>query len=323
MMMKRGSKFLIVTLSTLAMAGTAAAQAEGEEGATTDDATATDGTTDGTATDGTTDGTATDGTATDGTTDGTTDGGDMGGDMAAEGAPSMILAKGKFAIVLPIDVNLSKDFAGKPISITPDIWYGVMPKLQVGLAHSGMALTGFWAGGLGGGLCVTGEDNGCAKVYNGPVGLAANYGLLDDGKLALAADVAVIARALDPDFLLGAKVGVKGRYMAGKIGIGFNPNVYIGFTERDAGNKEVLNVPVDLGFMVNPKIMVGLQTGITGPLDGFGDAWSLPVSVGGVFTATPNINVGASFNLLRVASGVDGNEAFDNRSLTVFAEYHN
>jgi hypothetical protein len=325
MMMKRGSKFLIVTLSTLAMAGTAAAQAEGEEGATTDDATATDGTTDGTATDGTTDGTATDGTATDGTTDGTTDGGDMGGDMAAEGGHSLVLAKGKFSIGASIQVNLSKDLAGKPISIQPDIVYGVMPKLDVGVYHSSYGITGFW-GSVGGGICF-GEDDAAPlcgdKVFNGPTALLANYELLNDGKLMLAANAGLVARSFD-EFALGAKVGVRGAYHAGKIMIGFAPNVGIGITKRDGiGGKELLSVPVDVSFMVNPKIGVGVQTGIQAPFDEFGDNWNLPVSLGAMFMATPNITAGASFNLFSVASGRDGNEAFDNRGLTVFAAYHN
>jgi hypothetical protein len=317
--MKRGSKFLIVALSTFAMAGTAVAQGDGGD---TGDGTG-DATGDGTGDAGTGDaGTGDAGTGDAGTGDAGGDmGGDAGGDMGAdmgvegEGGMPLVLPKGKFAISAGIDINLSKDAVGKPISITPDVFYGVIPKLEVGVAHSGYALSGFWGGGLGGGICI---GDGCFpdKVYDGKLGVLARY-LLVDGKLAAAADVGVLIGSFDP-FLLGAKIGVRGRYTAGKIMIGFAPNVKIGITERDAGNKEVLSVPVDLMFAATPKIMAGLQTGIAGPFSGFGDAYVIPISVGGLFMATPNITAGLAFNIY----SVNRTDA-DARGITVFFGYHN
>jgi hypothetical protein len=253
---------------------------------------------------------------------------DPAADPAMGGKPSMLLPKGKIGIHASIQLNLSKDLVAHPIAIQPDVWYGVMDKLEVGVVHSSYGLSGFW-GSIGGGVCLAGEkDLGAGltidmcggKAYNGPIGVLGHF-LLMEGSIDLAADAGVVINRLDP-FALGLKVGVRGRWMSGKLAVGFAPNIGIGLTERDTGNKEFLNIPVDVGFMATDKLNVGVQTGIAGPLDGFGDAWVLPVSVGGMFMVNDALGVGASFNLFRVAGGAEG-EAFDARGLTVFAMWHN
>ena len=278
-----------------------------------------------------------------GTEEGTTEGGEggEGGDMATtsetsppaaeEGgatgeAPPMILPKGKLKVDFSVNVNLSKDLVGKPINITPDVWYGVAPKLEVGLAHSSYGLTGFWGlDSTGGGLCVTGEDNGCAKFYDGPVGVLAHYALVE-GDLTVAADGGVVIGSLDP-FELSLKAGVRGVKAMDKLMIGFAPFIALGLTERDAGNKEYIGVPVDVNYIVNEKIGAGVQVGIFGPLDGFGDAFIVPLSLAGMYQVNESITAGASFTLHRVTGGtpdgVDGPGAADFRGLSVFASWHN
>jgi hypothetical protein len=93
------------------------------------------------------------------------DSGDGGGDAAMDGEggghPGMMLPKGAIAIHAVVEVNMSADLVAKPFSIAPDVWYGVSPKLQVGLVHSRMGQTGFLGGagllGAGAGLCLAGE----------------------------------------------------------------------------------------------------------------------------------------------------------------------
>jgi hypothetical protein len=243
----------------------------------------------------------------------------------------MILPKGKIAVMVGVGIGLSKEAApgvggaAKPIDITPDIWYGVMPKLEVGVAHSGYALDGFWGdstpgGFVGTGVCVTGEEGGCAKVYNGPIGLLAHYALVESADMGIAADAGVVT-SIDP-MELSIKLGIRGSKRMGKMSIDFAPGMYLGVTERDNGNKEALFVPVSLGYMVSPKLNAGLQTGIEGPLDGFGDSYMIPVSIGALFMMNANMTVGGAFTLHRVA-GFDGPGAADLRSLTLVAMWHN
>src|ERR1044071_2827536 len=60
-----------------------------------------------------------------------------------------------------LDINLSTDLAGKPISLAPDLYYSVTDKLQLGLLHEGPM---GWQARPGLGLCFTGESNGCPKI---------------------------------------------------------------------------------------------------------------------------------------------------------------
>lgn len=259
--------------------------------------------------------------------DGTVEGSDA---AAMEGgAPPLITPKGKISVHVGLALGLSKDNAGKPISITPDVFYGVAPKLEVGVAHSGYALDGFWGdsallGIVGTGVCVSGDDMGagCAKVYNGPVGLLARYSLME-GSIDLAADGGIVVRSLDPDMLLGVKVGVRGRKMINdKMAIGFAPSVTVGLNSRD-GNGDFIAIPVDIHYAVSPKLMAGLQTGVEGDLDGFGDNYALPIGVGGVFMLNDKMAVGGAFILHRVVGGLEGPGAADLRSLAVFFGWHN
>jgi len=245
-----------------------------------------------------------------------------GGEAMAEGAaggkPPFILPKGKLAVHVALGVNMSKSLTAKPIALAPDVWYGVMPKLEVGLVHSNYGLTGFWGQGFGGGICIGGAERGCAKLYNGPIGILAHFSLME-GTLDLAADGGLIIDALDPN-AISLKVGVRGRWMSGKIMVMFSPMVDAGLTKRDAGNKEVIWVPVTVGFAVSPKLHAGVQTGIAGPLDGFGDAYIVPVGVGAMFMVNDKLGVGGSFNFINLAG--KGSSA-DFRDLTIFATWHN
>ena len=302
-MMSRMIRYTMISVLGLALAGGSAfAQETPEEGGGTEE-----GATEGGATEG-------GGEATPAETGGETtpaEGGAMGG------KPPMILPKGKLAVHVALGVNMSKSAVGKPISLSPDVWYGLMPKLEVGVVHSNMGLSGFWFN-TGGSLCLGGTDRGCAKLYNGPIGILAHY-LLMEGGIDLAADGGLVIKTLDPS-QLGLKVGVRGRWMSGKIGVFFSPNIYIGLTKRDGGNKEQLSIPVMVGYMVSDKLHAGVQTGIAGPLDGFGDAYMIPVGVGAMFMVNPNLGVAGSFNFINLAG--KGSTA-DFRDLTISAMWHN
>jgi hypothetical protein len=248
-------------------------------------------------------------------------GGDTGGgDMAMEGAapPATGVAKGKIAIWVDVGLNLSADAVAKPFAIAPDVWYGVSDKLAVGLAHSGYAANGF-LGAPNAGLCLAGEDNGCISVYNNLAGLAKFAVMAEAGKpLSVVVNGGVVIPNIKDTLLAGLKVGADVGYMTGKIHIGVSPNIYIGVTERDF-NKEALNIPVMVGYGVNEKLKAGVQTGIAGPLDGFGDAFRVPLSLAAMYNVGPKINAGGAFTLFNIAGK---NSSADFRSLNIFVNYN-
>src|SRR5262245_40267398 len=71
-----------------------------------------------------------------------------------------------------LDINLSANLAGKPISLAPDLYYSATDRLQFGLLHEGPM---GWQAKPGVGLCLTGTDNGCPKLYDN-VGFDVMYG---------------------------------------------------------------------------------------------------------------------------------------------------
>lgn len=303
-MMSRMIRYTMISVFGLALAGNGAfAQETPEEGGTEE------GATEGAPAEGGGEATPAEGGGEEG---GMAEGGDAGG------KPPMILAKGKLAVHVAVGINLSKEAVAKPIVIAPDLWYGVMPKLEVGLVHSNMGLTGWWSNGGRGSLCLGGTERGCGKLYNGPVGVLAHYSVME-GNIDLAADGGVVIAALDPEMLLGLKVGVMGRWMSGKIGVFFAPNIYIGLTKRDF-NKEAISVPVTVGYMVSPKLHAGVQVGIAGPLSHFGDLYAIPLGVGAMFMVNPNLGVAGSFNFFNLAGK---NSSADGRDLTLSVMWHN
>lgn len=244
----------------------------------------------------------------------------------------LTLMKGKIVIGgETLTINMSADAVGKPIAIAPSIWYGVSDKLTVGITHDGG--TTMWTprpgialqaisilgvsvlAGKAGGICVTGEENGCGKVYDN-VSVDGLFSI-KQGKFNLAAHPALDLGSFDP-LLLSLRVGVLGTYSASdKITVAFDPRIKIGLTERDF-NKESLDVPVWLWYHLNEKMGVALNTGIAGPLDGFGDAFTVPVGFNFSYKANEKLNVGADFSFINLLG--KGGEA-DFRALGLRAQY--
>lgn len=228
--------------------------------------------------------------------------------------------KGMFMVTGAVSVGLTTDLVGQPITIAPNLLYGVSDKLQVGLVHPR-------------GICLNGEieavgtviDDLCnGELYNDP-GLDVSFAFMT-GSLNLGGHLTAQVRAFDP-FLFGIKVGVIGKFRAGKLSVLFDPGVYVGITERDgvmmapSPNPDVLSVPVQVGFQANSKLFAFLATGIDGGLSGFGDSFVIPLGVGAFYTVASKLNVGASFTFPGIA-GSDLASA-DARTLALLAQWHN
>ncbi len=230
----------------------------------------------------------------------------------AVGDRPLTRAKGMIEIEVDVFVNMSKDGVAKPIAIAPDIWYGVSDTLTVGLTHN-----------LG--LCLTGTDSGCGKVYN-DVGFAGALSVMRDAKMELAVAGGLDLAVIDP-LTLRLNIGADFKYQAGKITIWSYPRIGIGLNKREGalmipGNTETLSLPVVLGFQATPELNVRLRTGIGGlgigpeagaPLDGFGDGFVIPLGIGALYAVSNKLDVGAEFFFPGIA-GSDLATA-DNRAL--------
>lgn len=246
------------------------------------------------------------------------------GATSAKESQRMTLPKDKIYIQAYLDFNLSTDLVAKPVSLAPDVWYGLMDDLSVGLVHSGSGAAGFF-GAAGNGLCFTGSENGCGSFYNN-VGLNARYHLFDgvSQPVVLAADGGIFFRDFDP-FTLSLKLGAVGKVGAGPVDVLFGLNLFIGITERDGvdgvgGNSEVLSLPVSAIYPVMPELGVGLQTGLVLPFEGAGDAFLIPLALAARYVVTPQIAVEGAFTFPGIAGG-DAAPGFDGRVISVGVGY--
>jgi hypothetical protein len=237
---------------------------------------------------------------------------------SAAGTDQLTLPKGRLLLNAFFEANLGDGKVFNPISISPDIWYGATDKLTIGLVHSGVGGNGF-IGSVGDSLCLSSKADGCADVYHN-VGLDVRYGLKAAAPLSYAVDAGLYASALDPDIVLAVKLGFSGRWRKDKLAVEFQPNVFIGVTQRDSNNEEFLNVPVTALYSINPKLALALQAGVIIPFKDTGDTFAVPVSIGAQYFVNESLGFNLAFSLPRLVAGT-APDTFDARTLTVGATY--
>ncbi len=201
----------------------------------------------------------------------------------------IVLASGMLEIAgETVRVNLSENAVADPISLAPSVYYGVNKKLSVGVTHNR-------------GICVSGDA--CDKAYN-ELALLALYSVMGRGNFHLAGVGGLAIPSLSDPTAVGMNAGVSAKIMAGKVALVVTPVLYVGFTERDALEDNVV-IPVSLQFQAHHQTAVTLDSGIAGSLSGFGDAYAVPVGLSALFSANGKLDFGASFRFTNLA-GTDG-----------------
>lgn len=187
-------------------------------------------------------------------------------------------------------LNLSDGAVGDPISLAPDLYYGLDQRITLGYFHDT-------------GICISGD--GCSGAYD-DFGVEALYSLIYDGTVVMAARAGVTFDPLDP-FTGGVHVGLPVRVGAGDLAVLLDPRLYVGVFNRDL-REELLDVPVQLQYQLTDQNALLLSSGLRGPLSGFGDAVEVPVGVGALFTIARRVDVGGELvfpNLAGRGGGVD------------------
>jgi opacity protein-like surface antigen len=248
-------------------------------------------------------------------------------ELAAEGGErKMTMPAGRALVQAFAEISLSQDAALEPLSIAPDVWYGVSDVLTVGLVHSARGATGFF-GDAGNGLCLTGDEGGCGKIYNS-VGIDARYHFYREGDITAAAEGGLFARSIDP-FQLALKVGATGRWQRGLLALEAAPSLFGGLTEREvenemgvlvSTNKEALLLPVTAIYTLTPQLGLAAQAGFTVPFEDLGDLWTFGMSVGAQYMVNQQIFADLAFSLPLLLGGPDGTGA-DERTLTLGVGY--
>jgi len=247
---------------------------------------------------------------------------------------SIVLPNGTLEIrQAGLNINMSKDLAGKPIMLTiPNISFGIAENVEIGIYVPGSAALFALGGptpagapwGNVQGLCLTGKENCNAGKRFNSIGVEGLYKFLA-GDFQLAGHGALNFATLSDPMYAQLGVGVLGKYQTGIFALVFDPALYIGLTKRTEGtrdtNKESLSIPVSLQLQAAPNVGVFLNTGIFGPTSHFGDFYTVPVGIGGLFNLNPMLDLGATFtfnNLLGKKTPFLDESRADFRTLFVF-----
>jgi hypothetical protein len=200
--------------------------------------------------------------------------------------PSMFELRGD-----TLRLELSKDSVGDPISLAPDLYYGLTDRITLGYVHDV-------------GICISGD--GCATTY-ADFGVEALFSLIYEGPLVMAGRIGMTFGPLDP-FTGGIHAGLPVRVGAGDLAVLVEPRVYIGLLERDTRG-DFVEVPVQLQYQLTDQNVLLLSSGVRGPLSDFGDAVAVPVGVGALATLSRRVDVGGELlftNLAGRGGGIDG-----------------
>lgn len=197
-----------------------------------------------------------------------------------------------------LDINLSADAVGKPISLAPDLFYSATDKFQLGIVHQGPI---GWQTRPGPGLCLTGTDNGCPHLYDN-IGFDAMLGLLF-AETSLSAHGTLFINTFDPTTQLGLGVGFAGKTrFGGKAALVYDPKVVLALNERDTVH-DALFIPLELELQLGAPDTLRFLSGVFGDLSAFGDTYQIPLGIGFVHNLNPHLDLGARFsfdNLLGV-----------------------
>ena len=235
-----------------------------------------------------------------------------GGTMA--GTPSELTRRGvqeragTIAIKSLIGLNMSSGAVLKPVTVSPDVYFALNDKLQLGIVHTfpmreQTPAFGGTSGFGGPSICLGGTDRGCPRLYNN-VGLDVLYSLVDSatgGTTDLSAHVAYfissLKHPLTDDLLSSVGLGVRGKlHFSDMMALQFDPQIYVGVTNRESNNTQMIYVPVELQYQLNPMLGLALQTGLWGNTEAFGDSYQIPLGLMALYNIDQMIDVGARFS---------------------------
>ncbi len=199
---------------------------------------------------------------------------------------------GLFHARILLHINATKGLGAEPVSLAPDLYYSFTDTFQLGLVHN---LPMGWQTLPGAGLCLTGTDGRCPRVYDN-VGLDAMFGLaFGDFHFSLHSTFYAL-KLSDPRWFM-LTLGAAGKvHFTDLLALFFDPQVGIALSERDRGNPHRFFLPLELQFQISPTTALKALTGVTGPLSGFSDAYQIPVGGGLIFNINENIDLGGRFS---------------------------
>ncbi len=189
--------------------------------------------------------------------------------------------------------NLSAPGGGtelwEPTSLAPDLHCGTPFGLTLGVTHSARARSLVDSGG---GLCLTGEDGGCPRPYDGAA-LDVRRPMPGGRAVRVALRARLVAKSLEPfkpSARLGALVRVGGR--GGLLSLLADPHVSLGLANQDQGNRDFVALPLALELQVGRRVALELISGVRGEVAAFDEKLAVPIAFGIIATPTRDLDIG-------------------------------
>lgn len=227
------------------------------------------------------------------------------------------LKPGQFDISLNMPIGLDVNNEGKPVSFSPDIWYRAGQLVRIGVVHSQSGSTGFWLGS-GTSVCLSG-DSSCSRVYQN-TGVRTLVTLYQNDELHVLADGGFLVESFSPTFNSTLRTAMVIEVIKSNIKFRANPGFHLALSGREqtglAQNVDEIHIPLDVSLMLFRPLMVGFQTGVSGPTTGFGDNFEIPFNFSTLALLNERFALGASYGFSNLIG--PGEDASDFRDLQIF-----
>lgn len=218
--------------------------------------------------------------------------------VAAAASPSdivtrpLVLAEGQVVLHVFLETSLAAHQRFSPLTLAPDAWVGITPRLTVGLVHSDASQDRV---AFGASLCVRTTPTACPRVYHGS-GLDARYLAWAAGTFAVAPRMRLVLRDIDPA-TPAATLGALAGWHRGRWAVATDPYLQLGLANTDRGNRAALAVPVYATLQPACRWALTLETGYVSDLAVWSDGFHIPVALSATWRATPHVDVGAQAGL--------------------------
>lgn len=198
----------------------------------------------------------------------------------------LVLPAGSVEAQLTLEANLQKGRYGRPLSLAPDLWFGLTARWTIGVVHANQSVDRIDAGAS---FCIHQYASRCDAVYRGG-GLEARWSWRT-GALAVAPRARLLVRDLDP-IKPAVTAGALIRWSHGRFAVTTDPYLRVGLGNRGDGNRDALMIPIWLGIQPTCRWLISLHTGIDGELATWRDGWHVPFALGVRARATSAVDVG-------------------------------
>lgn len=203
-------------------------------------------------------------------------------------ADRLVLPEDQVEIAATLEVSLATAPFAQPTSIAPDLWWGVTPRLTIGVIHSHASVDQIDAGAS---FCVRTAALGCDKTYRGS-GLDAHFLAYADGAFEIAPRARLLIRDLDP-VKPAITLGAAARWRHGRFSIDTDPFVQLPLANNADGNRAQLWLPVYIGIAPACAWRLAVHTGWDGQFYDTADTWHVPVALQARFAATGMFDITA------------------------------